>query len=181
MRERVKILKHDNDQLLLHVFPTRNAGNFSYPFVLLLIWIMGSYLLGIEFINTDHAGMLTFLSIAALLWLACGVFIIYVFFWRLFGREVLLARNNTIETGKLLPGMRITKTIPIDKIQQLSRAGLNEKAMRQSMSANYFGIMGGSVLIHTVDGVHRFGMQLPVNETDKIVVTVTDWLKAKQS
>ncbi len=175
MIKRIHIQKDDQHLLELFIHPRKQASDFSYPIVLLVIWIMGVFLIAGEFTGAEMAGNFVFISVMALLWLICGSFLAYLFLWKLLGKEVIIANPKGVHVGKEIAGIRQLQFFPREKILQVSRTG-RDKATRQSMSVNYFGIMGGEISLHTENAPRLFGLQLSQKDADRLIEKIAPFL-----
>jgi len=144
------------------------SPNNIFMLIFLPIWFTGWTVGGIATISHVVSGKageeLLFMLIWLCMWLVAELFVLYVFLWGVFGREIISIQHGNLEIKRSILGHGPSKKFQISKIKNLRAAGFFASMMSWSLNMSYWGISGGTVAFDYDGKTKRFGLHL--NEAD---------------
>jgi len=118
--------------------------------------------------------------IAVIAMLAMSGWILHIWLWQAFGKEVVTVGNGSLALGKNLFGFdrfaRIRR-FDIAQIQNLRASGPFGSFCGWSSMLKFYGLTGGVVAFESGGKTHRFGIQLQEDEARQVVQDFQPYLR----
>ena len=105
-------------------------------------------------------------------WLVGELFVLYVFLWGGFGKELITAEHGIIKIKRSIFGYGPSRQYEMAKVSNLRASGFFATTMSWNFSMAYWGLTGGTVAFDYENKPKRFGINLNENDANQLVKTM---------
>ncbi len=163
----------------LVILPTEDKKKINFMFLWLLAWSVSGVIVITNYFTLTQENAKLFIIIWLAFWAYFEFKIIRVFTWKRLGKEKLWIKNGTLFYQQDINGRGKINEFDINLVSNFNLIKLTNGSIADTFSQTFW-VKGGERIEFTCQSkITKFGMQLNDEDANKIIESITKFLKNK--